>query len=286
MHEENTDIIKYFRKILRKIIYSFYNCTTKFIDLVKMISQNQIKLINSLAKKKYRDLHHLFIAEGHKLVLDLLNNNYPIQEIYATGEWFSQNPISTNAKKSETDIQYLKKISQLKTAPPAIAICPIPEYQFNIDYDKELILVLDNIQDPGNLGTIIRLADWFGINHIVCSDDTVDVYNPKVVQATMGAIARVKISYTNLNDFFKSLPETTPIYGTFLDGENIYEKKLSTNGIIVMGNEGKGISSEVETFVTQKLLIPNFSNMESTSESLNVSMATAITLSEFRRTGK
>ncbi len=249
-----------------------------------MISQNQIKLINSLAKKKYRDIHKLFIAEGHKLVTDLINNNYPVQEIYATDEWLQQNPITSNAQKNETSTQYLKKISQLKTAPPVIAVCPIIEDDIKIDNKTELSLALDNIQDPGNLGTIIRLADWFGIKHIICSIETVDVYNPKVIQATMGAIARVKITYTNLTNYLHSLPDQIPVYGTFLDGENIYKNTLSKNGIIIMGNEGKGISKEVEQYVTKRLLIPNFSDLNSTSESLNVSMATAITLSEFKRT--
>lgn len=146
-----------------------------------------------------------------------------------------------------------------------------------------LCLALDGVQDPGNLGTIIRIADWFGIEHIYCSEDTADVYNPKVVQATMGSIARIKIEYGNLPDFVDSLPSNTPIYGTLLDGQNIYQQKLENHGIIIMGNEGKGISAPLIEKVNHKLLIPNFPEGRPTADSLNVAIATAITCAEFRR---
>lgn len=249
-----------------------------------MITQNNIKFINSLSKKKFRDSNQLFIAEGDKLVADLLNNNYPIDKIYATKEWINHNITKHKIEIIETNIQYLKKVTQLKTAPQIIALCKIkPSNTLLINPEDELVIALDNIQDPGNLGTIIRLADWFGIRNIVCSNETVDVYNPKVVQATMGAIARVNVNYTELADFLNNTNKKVPIYGTFLDGDDIYKSKLSKNGIIIMGNEGQGISSLISKLINKRLLIPNFSDNQDTSESLNVSMATAITLSEFKR---
>lgn len=249
-----------------------------------MITNNQIKLINSLTKKKHRDANQLFIAEGDKLVYDLCTNNHPIEQIYATPQWINSHSVPSSISVSETSNQYLKKVTQLKTAPQVIALCHIKEdITDKINLEKELVIALDNIQDPGNLGTIIRLADWFGIKHIICSNETVDVYNPKVVQATMGAIARVHTNYTNLSKFIKNTNEQIPVYGTFLDGDNIYQTELSSNGIIVMGNEGQGISSEIAQLVNKRLLIPNFSDTKNTSESLNVSMATGITLSEFKR---
>lgn len=250
-----------------------------------MISQSKIKLINSLSKKKYRDLNQLFIAEGEKLVLDLIQSSVGVKWVIAQTEWLEQHSLSTSIEVIETSSQYLKKVSQLKTPPPVIAICEIPSKKLSeLPVNKSLVLALDDIQDPGNLGTIIRLADWFGIENIICSNNTVDAYNPKVIQASMGAIARVNIFYTNLKEFIKcQINVKTPVYGTFLDGENIYNQKLTSNGIIVMGNEGNGISSSIEELVTHKLFIPTFSNHHDVSESLNVSTATAITLSEFKR---
>ncbi len=250
-----------------------------------MISQSKIKLINSLSKKKYRDIHQLFIAEGEKLVSDLSDSSTNIKWLFASKDWIVNNP-SINANEiHECEESQLKKITQLKTAPPVIAICSITEQDIqNQPIDQELTLALDDIQDPGNLGTIIRLADWFGVKNIVCSQQTADAYNPKVIQATMGAIARTKIFYSDLEQFLHQAKEKNiSIYGTFLDGEDIYKKELNSSGIIVMGNEGKGISSKIESLVSDKLLIPSFSTNPIHSESLNVSTATAITLSEFRR---
>ncbi len=251
----------------------------------KMISQSKIKLINSLSKKKFRDINQLFIAEGEKIVSDLLLSQIDIKWIFATKEWHHKNNEVVAEEKVECELSQLKKITQLKTPPPVIAICQIPQTKIEKDNNsKELIIALDDIQDPGNLGTIIRLADWFGIKNIVCSNNTADAYNPKVVQATMGSIVRVNLFYTDLKEFLLEEKEKdTPIYGTFLDGENIYTKTLSNEGIIIMGNEGKGISPQIEKLVTEKLLIPSFSQSTNHSESLNVSTATAITLSEFRR---
>ena len=177
----------------------------------------------------------------------------------------------------------MKKASQLKTAPQIIGVFYQPKYDIEeIDLNEKLHLVLDGIQDPGNMGTIVRLADWFGIEHIFCSSDTADIYNSKTVQATMGAIARVKVHYVDLADFFKN-NNNLPVFGTFLEGENIYQADLPKNGFIVMGNEGKGISFNVQKLITNKLFIPNYPADMSTSESLNVAVATAIVCSEFRR---
>jgi len=250
-----------------------------------MISQNKIKLINSLSIKKFRDINQLFIAEGEKIVADLSSSNIDIKWIYATPEWLNKNSNVIAEEKFECEISHLKKLTQLKTPPSVIAICNIPQTNIKEDsFNQELLLALDDIQDPGNLGTIIRLADWFGIKNVICSKNTADAYNPKVIQATMGSIARVNLYYTDLTEFLaKENIKNTPIYGTFLDGEDIYAKNLTKNGIIVMGNEGKGISPQIEALISEKLLIPSFSQNSIHSESLNVSTATAITLSEFRR---
>ncbi|MCW3786216.1 TrmH family RNA methyltransferase [Plebeiibacterium sediminum] len=250
-----------------------------------MISQSKIKLINSLSKKKYRDINQLFIAEGEKLVSDLSDSSIHIKWLFASKQWIEDHSSIIADEITECEESQLKKITQLKTPSPVIAICSIPDQKIqNLDIDKDLTLALDDIQDPGNLGTIIRLADWFGIKNIVCSQNTADAYNPKVIQATMGAIARVNLFYTDLELFLKQAREkNNSIYGTFLDGEDIYRKELNSCGIIVMGNEGKGISSKIESLVSDKLLIPSFSTNPIHSESLNVSTATAITLSEFRR---
>ncbi len=250
-----------------------------------MISQNKIKLINSLNKKKFRDQNRLFIAEGEKLVFDLLHSKIKINEIFMRDDWQPSDIIPNEIACAKLTEQQLKKITQLKTPPPIIALCSMPQKNMDTnDWQHGLTIALDDIQDPGNLGTIIRLADWFGIAHIVCSQNTADAYNPKVVQATMGAIARVELHYTNLEDFLTAQSKNKiPIYGTFLDGDNIYAQELSKYGIIVMGNEGKGISPAIAQKINKKLLIPSFSSSSTHSESLNVSMATGIVLSEFKR---
>ena len=253
--------------------------------IIKMISQSKIKHINSLTKKKFRDQHQLFLAEGEKLVFDLIQGNTDISELFVREGWSGIRDLPTSIHCTVTTEQYLKKVTQLKTPPPIIAICKIPQNEVTrYSWHDKLTLALDDIQDPGNLGTIIRLADWFGITHIVCSENTVDTYNPKVIQATMGAIARVTIHRTDLHAFLSQQKKNkTPIYGTFLDGQNIYQQELSKTGVIVMGNEGKGISNQIESCVDQKLLIPSFSSLDDKSESLNVSTATAVILSEFKR---
>lgn len=239
-----------------------------------MVSKNQIKLINSLQQKKYRKLHNLFIAEGKKVIQELLDAQFSLAYLFVTKtDLFDKKHAATLISDSE-----LKKITALTTANNCLAVFEIKETAFKPTSGLEL--ALDNIKDPGNMGTIIRLCDWFGISKIVCSEETVDMYNPKVVQATMGSLARVQVEYINLADYLKATDKE--IFGTFMDGKNIYKSNLPSKGIIVMGNEANGISSEIEQFVTQKIAIPRFGNLQQT-ESLNVATATAIFLSEFKR---
>ena len=239
-----------------------------------MISKNKIKLIHSLETKKGREKVGLFVAERPKVVNDLLHEGFVADEILE-------------------DIEDIKKVSFLQHPQPVLGIFRMPEEdcKVTIDYlslfnryiDNQLVLALDGVQDPGNLGTIIRIADWFGIENIFCSHETADCWNPKVVQATMGSIARVKLHYLNLNELIDHLPVDYPIYATLLDGNNIYSQELSHHGMIVMGNEGKGISSQLRTKINRKLLIPNYPPERETAESLNVAIATSIVCAEFRR---
>lgn len=240
------------------------------------------KEIASLGTSKGRRQSGCFMAEGTKCVLDTIGS-FVCRYVFATDQWLKEHgqQIAGNdvIKVSRADIE---RMSQLKTPQDVIAVYEIPEVSFNpVDADNQLLLALDGVQDPGNLGTIMRVADWFGITTIICSRDTVDVYNPKVVQATMGAISRVKVVYCDLAATLGAL--SVPVYGTFLDGDNIYDAPLSTNGVIVMGNEGNGISADVASVVNSRLLIPSYPPSRVTSESLNVAMATGLVLGEFRR---
>jgi RNA methyltransferase, TrmH family len=240
-----------------------------------MLSKNQIKGITSLQQKKYRFIHQLFFAEGIKVIQELLASNFELDHLYTTKNDFSEVSNEKKSLISETD---LKKISALAAANTCLAVFKIPK-DTEIQ-ESGIILALDSIRDPGNLGTILRLCDWFGINQIVCSKDAVDIYNPKVVQATMGSISRVNVSYVDLEAFISKT--SLPIFGTFMEGKNIYTTKLPQEGIIVMGNEANGISTEVEKLIKNKLTIPRFGSLQKT-ESLNVASATAIVLSEFKR---
>ena len=249
-----------------------------------MISKNQLKYIRQLEQKKYRRREGVFVAEGTKVVGDLLQRYRP-EAVFATADW--QAPAGITPQLVTDD--ELRRISFLQHPQQVLALFPLPvSSQPSTVNSKpstpnsELSLALDGVQDPGNLGTIIRIADWFGISTIICSEDTVDAWNPKVVQATMGSIARVNIIYLNLPDFLDTLPADFPVYGTFLDGDNIYTQELTPNGLIIMGNEGNGISEAVRSKVNRRLLIPDF-HQGPTADSLNVAIATAITCSEFRR---
>jgi RNA methyltransferase, TrmH family len=255
-----------------------------------MLSRNQVKHVNSLKLKKNREQQQQFIAEGSKLVLDLLESGFFVCDIFATMEWIRIHRSVCLAKKilpvPVTDDE-LSRITALTTPGPVLAVFSIPDRPVDAQsIPGKLILVLDTIRDPGNLGTIIRIADWFGIDEVICSETTVDLYNPKVVQATMGSIARVPVFYTGLEKFLSELPESLSIYGSFLDGQNIYDEEIDGRGIIIIGNESTGISDNVAKFVTRKLYIPSFPNSkgsEGNAESLNVSVATAILCSEFKR---
>ena len=247
-----------------------------------MISKNKIKYIRSLELKKNRNKEGKFVAEGFKVVDDLLALQ-PADLIVATQEWLHGKHLADQTEVIEVTEEELKKVSFLQHPQQVLAVFrQAQDGDFSIN-TQELSLALDGVQDPGNLGTIIRIADWFGITHIYCSQDTADVYNPKVVQATMGSIARVKVEYGNLLALVESLPADVPVYGTLLDGDNIYQQQLENRGLIVMGNEGKGISPALAKKVNHKLLIPNFPEGRATADSLNVAIATAITCSEFRR---
>ncbi|WP_203227050.1 RNA methyltransferase [Prevotella koreensis] len=250
-----------------------------------MLSKNLIKYIHSLEMKKFRTREGVFVAEGPKVVEDLMEVMRP-KRLIATNEWIN----NKQTGGIEIDIvteEELARLSFLQHPQQVLAVFPILSNNQSEDYTKELkgklTLALDSVQDPGNLGTIIRIADWFGIETIICSHETADVYNPKVVQATMGSIARVKVIYTDLQKTLKHLSESLPIYGTFLNGDNIYKSNLSNDGIIVMGNEGRGISKEVAKVITNRILIPNYPEGRKCADSLNVAIATAITCAEFRK---
>ncbi len=241
-----------------------------------MVTKNQIKRIKSLHQKKYRKEYQLFIAEGVKVIEELLQSSFVLEHLYVTQDMGFEVPENQITEVSQED---LKKMSALTTTPNCLAVFHSLASK-TVDF-SDWVVALDDIRDPGNLGTIIRLCDWFGIRHLVCSSETVDVYNPKVIQATMGSVSRVNIVYTDL----AALLSTTavPVYGTFLGGENIYEMNAVQPGVIVMGNEANGISAALEQMVTRRITIPRFGDLQQT-ESLNVAMATSIVLSEFRRT--
>lgn len=240
-----------------------------------MISKNQIKLIKSLQQKKFRKLYKIFVAEGVKVVQELINSNYDLVEIFTTQQLFTN--VAKDKIHTITEFE-LKNISALVTPNFCVAVFAIPNEQETPINTSQI--VLDDVRDPGNLGTIIRLADWFGISNIVCSEETVDVYNPKVVQASMGSIARVSVCYKNLETYLSDVK--TPIYGTFLNCESLYSQPLLKPSIIVLGNESNGISKKIEKFISHKITIPRFGTLKQT-ESLNVATATAIVLSEFCR---
>lgn len=251
------------------------------IFVIMEVTNGLIKWVFSLSQKKNREKEGCFVAEGTKCVVDTLDH-FNCKYLFATKKWIEDYRGQINTEIVEVSRLQMDRMSMLKTASSVLAVYEIPKKQDAVDLKKQLVLVLDGVQDPGNLGTIMRVADWFGVRHIFCSNDTVDVYNPKTVQATMGAISRVAVRYCDLPDLFVQYPEL-PVFGTFLDGDNIYSQKLTQSGFVVMGNEGNGISRDVEECVTQKLLIPSYPVGVPTSESLNVGTATAIVLSEFRR---
>lgn len=255
-----------------------------------MISKAKLKYIQSLHTKKGRVEHGAFIAEGRKVVNDLLATFRPIL-LLATADWIAQKENkklysfiqSKHAEVIAVTAAELKKASCLQHPQNVLCVFQQKSMCKPIDVNNQLVLALDGVQDPGNVGTIIRIADWFGITTIVCSKDTAEVYNPKVIQATMGSIAHVQVIYTQLSAFIDSLPLHTPIYGTVLNGKDIYSEQIGSTGLIIMGNEGNGISDVIKTKINKPLYIPNFSTNTEKAESLNVAIATAIVCSEFRR---
>lgn len=249
-----------------------------------MLSKNKIKYIHSLELKKYRKEESVFLAEGNKLVSELLQI-FPCRLLLATKEWLQSAPRICCEEKIEVLKEELAKASLQKAPQDVLAVFEQPHYSFSLStLNKNLFLALDDVQDPGNLGTIVRIADWFGIHDVFCSAGTADIYSPKAVQATMGAIARVRLHYTDLGKLCKKASELDiPIFGTFLNGENIYSQELKNYGIIVMGNEGNGISPEISAYINRRLFIPNYPVGSISSESLNVAVATAVVCAEFRR---
>ena len=256
-----------------------------------MISKNQIKFIKGLELKKFRKSSQSFVAEGPKLILDILPY-FQCKILIAKTEWLRNHTKETSLYCKSTEIievneEELLRVSFLKSPQEVLGVFTIPHHEMDLHScaRQRLCLALDDVQDPGNLGTIIRIADWFGIEDIFCSPGTADVYNPKTVQATMGAIARVRLHYLPLAETLRQTECDYPIYGTLLEGKNIYERDLKNNGLIIMGNEGKGLSPEIRRLVTDSLYIPSYPTDRPTSESLNVAIATAIVCAEFRRRG-
>lgn len=247
-----------------------------------MLSKNLIKLINSLKQKKYRQKHGIFLIEGQKIINDLISLNVSFKNIITCKNDIHFDDIELIRCKE----QDLKKISFLKTAPDTVALVQIPEIEIEEnEIVNNLTIALDGIQDPGNMGTIIRIANWFGIKNILCSTDCVDIYNPKVVQATMGALFGVKVHYVDLCEKLRKFGQSfnLSVYGTFMEGQSIYSTELQRKGIIVMGSEGKGISPGIEKLITTKISIPSFAEGFNGAESLNVGVATGIVVSEFVR---
>lgn len=245
------------------------------------MTRSEIQLVRSLSNKRGRSEHGLFVAEGVKLIGELRRSDFRIRKIFATEGLFEGPEVECVTEKD------MERLSLLKTPSNSLALVEIPRYRLDAAHvGQRLTLALDDVQNPGNLGTIIRLADWFGIGEILCSPATADCFNPKVVQATMGAILRVRVHYVELAPLLaQAAARGVPVYGTFLEGENLYDAQLADGGIIVMGNEGRGVRPDVAQAVTRKLFIPPFPADRRASESLNVAMATGVICAEFRRRG-
>uniref|UniRef100_UPI003217032D TrmH family RNA methyltransferase n=1 Tax=uncultured Draconibacterium sp. TaxID=1573823 RepID=UPI003217032D len=252
-----------------------------------MISKSTIKLIKSLAIKKYRTREQLFLVEGDKMVAEVLQSQLKVKELICTNEFTSFLEKKSPAIEKTTIVNHkeLKQASLLNNPQNSLAICRIPKPKsFPAKLSGTLSIYLDGIQDPGNLGTIIRICDWFGVEDVFCSPDSVDLYNPKVIQASMGSFNRINYresEFSQLQTLAKN--SGTQLYGAFMDGKNIYSETLPQNALLVMGNEGNGIRKEVETLIDKRISIPNLSSNKEKAESLNVSVATAIICSEFKR---
>lgn len=254
--------------------------------LITMISKSIIKLIKSLNKKKYRIKEKLFLAEGDKIILEVLNSGFTVQTLIATEDFIDQNTNLANRAEQliQTEKEQIKKAGFLQSPPNSIAICTLPQKPDLPHKIDKLSFYLDGIQDPGNLGTIIRTCDWYGIQNIFTSTDTADVFNPKVIQASMGSFCRVNVIPVDIQLLENLIQQSKlPVYGAFMDGKNIYSENLVQEALIILGNEGSGIREEAAKLVTNKISIPTFSENANTAESLNVAIAAAIICSEFKR---
>lgn len=249
------------------------------------MTKAEISFVRSLSTRQERLRAGLFVCEGVKLVSEALASGLDVKRVYMTASAPSDISGSAAGMAETVSEKEMERISQLKTPSPVLALVGVPLWDItSADPSSGLVLALDDVQDPGNMGTIVRIADWFGITDIICSEATVDCFNPKVVQATMGAVMRVRVHYTALADYLsQSAAGGVPVYGTFLDGSDIYASELTGNGIVVMGNEGQGIGKNAAETVTHRLRIPSFAAPGVSSESLNVAVATAVVCSEFRR---
>ncbi len=249
------------------------------------LTNNICRTVKSLDERKTRRKEGAFKAEGTKCVTDTLGH-FTLRNLFATADWLDAHREALKGLDADRIIEAARRdivrMSSLVTPPDVIAVYDIPERSLDAAKARnELVIALDTIQDPGNLGTIIRVADWYGVHEILCSNETADCFAPKVIQSTMGSISRVRLHYGDLREMIKAVnPEA--VYGTFLDGESITNASLKQTGIIVIGNEGKGISQEIESVVTERLLIPSYPEGQETGESLNAAIATAITLAKFR----
>lgn len=252
-----------------------------------MLAKSHIRFIKSLRLKKYRDEHGCFVAEGSKLVLELYGSRFTIRTVYALPDWLSLHPPGSSVEVVTVNEAEMKRITALSAPGPVLSVVDIPVAGECLkDCVGDLTLVLDGISDPGNMGTIIRIADWFGIRQVICSTGSVDCYNPKVVQATMGSISRVEVCYTDLPAFFGSADQDLPVYGLTLDGAGLYTADLMNKGFLVVGNEAHGISAETAKHIGFRLSVPSFppgGNYH--PESLNAAVAAGIACAEFRRRG-
>lgn len=255
-----------------------------------MLSLNRIKWVNSLKINKYRKIHGQFIVEGTKIVIDILKSELSITFLFATSNWLNKHRKQIENLQitvEEVSLPELKKISTLSTPSEVLCTVEIPLVPFNKNIiTQDFVLALESIRDPGNLGTIIRTADWFGIHHIICSTDCVDVYNPKVIQATMGSITRVQVYFMDLAGIFKNKPRNVKVYGTMLEGENIHQVRFENRGVFLIGNESTGISEELLPYLDEKIYIPSFSTFDETSpgiDSLNAAQACTVLCYEIRK---
>ena len=239
-----------------------------------MISKNQIKFVKSLQKKKFRLLHQCFVVESSKNVHEILSSNYKIQEIYATRNWLKRNHITNKIPINQLSTRDLERISSLKNAADVLAVVNIPKTERKFDF-KGVNIVLDDIKDPGNLGAIIRICDWFGVKNIYCSEETVDTYNPKVVQSSMGSISRLNVIYTDIKKMIKNTD--IKVYASVMNGKDVNQIKINENSLIVFGNESRGISKEIKNIVSEKITIKKIGK----AESLNVASSAAIILNKF-----